>query len=291
MADRRTIILEAATRMIAQAGVRGLRVERIAETAEVSTALIYYHFTDRAGLLRETLAFIADRADRYTRPDPESADARTVLEQVLLLELQDSEAVRENSTAWGELRSTAIFETYLRDQLRDSTRQWITDITELADKALAEQASGGDPAAIAERLTALVEGLSERWLSGSIELSRAQHMLRESIRIELTAACGLPAREPPPVLIAGVCATIGERVPPVPTRGELCHTRPHRQGQVAAAGPVEGGRYWLSRMRSSWWMRRQPYSPTGCGAARSPATPRCTCCPQPTPDQGSRCRY
>jgi AcrR family transcriptional regulator len=191
MADRRVVILEAATRMIAQAGVRGLRVERIAEAAGVSTALIYYHFTDRAGLLRETLAFIADRADRYTMPDPDSLDARTVLEQVLLRELQDTEDIRENSTAWGELRSTAIFEDYLRDQLRDSTRQWITDITELTAKALAEQtpaATGADPAAIAERLTALVEGLSERWLSGSIPLTRAQHMLRDSIRIELSAA-------------------------------------------------------------------------------------------------------
>jgi AcrR family transcriptional regulator len=193
MADRRVVILEAATRMIAQAGVRGLRVERIAEAAGVSTALIYYHFTDRAGLLRATLAFIADRADRYTMPDPDSLDARTVLEQVLLRELQDTEDIRENSTAWGELRSTAIFEEYLRDQLRDSTRQWITDITELTAKALAEQspapgAPGADPAAIAERLTALVEGLSERWLSGSIPLTRAQHMLRDSIRIELSAA-------------------------------------------------------------------------------------------------------
>jgi AcrR family transcriptional regulator len=202
MADRRVTILEAATRMIAQAGVRGLRVERIAEAAGVSTALIYYHFTDRAGLLRETLAFIADRADRYTAPDPDSSDARSVLEQVLLRELQDTEDVRENSTAWGELRSTAIFEDYLRDQLRESTRQWITDITELAAKALAEQSlapdagpppsvpspSAADPAAIAERLTALVEGLSERWLSGSIPLARAQHMLRDAIRIELSAA-------------------------------------------------------------------------------------------------------
>src|SRR6202453_4308193 len=118
MADRRVTILEAATRMIAQAGVRGLRVERIAEAAGVSTALIYYHFTDRAGLLREPLAFIADRADRYTAPDPDSLDARSVLEQVLLRELQDTENVRENSTAWGELRSTAIFENYLRDPPR-----------------------------------------------------------------------------------------------------------------------------------------------------------------------------
>jgi AcrR family transcriptional regulator len=194
MPDRRTMILEAATHMIAQAGVRGLRVERIAEHAGVSTALSYYHFGDRAGLLRQTLAFINERADRYTQPGPDPADARTALERVLLLELQDSDAVRENSTAWGELRSTAIFETYLREQLLSSTRQWVDDITQLTEKALAEQAPPGQDssarraAAIAERLTALVEGLSERWLSGSVPLERAQQMLREAITIELAAA-------------------------------------------------------------------------------------------------------
>ena len=187
MPDRRTIILEAATRMIAQAGVRGLRVEQVAEQAGVSTALIYYHFSDRAGLLRETLAFVYDRADRYTSPRPGATDAHGALEQALLLELQDDEGVKENSTAWGELRSTAIFETDLREQLLDATRRWIDDITALVGKALGGP-SGADPAAIAERLTALVEGLSERWLSGSIELDRAQRMLREAITVALAAA-------------------------------------------------------------------------------------------------------
>src|ERR1700728_2698330 len=179
MPDRRTIILEAATRMIAQAGVRGLRVEQVAEQAGVSTALIYYHLSDRAGLLRETLAFVYDRADRYTSPRPGATDAHGALEQALLLELQDDENVKENSTAWGELRSTAIFETDLREQLLDATRRWIDDVTTLVEKALTEQgdsagasagasgatggatgapgADGADPAAIAERLTALVE--------------------------------------------------------------------------------------------------------------------------------------
>jgi AcrR family transcriptional regulator len=214
MTDRRTTILEAATRMIAQAGVRGLRVEQVAEQAGVSTALIYYHFGDRAGLLRQTLAFIYERADRYTAPGPGATDAHTALERVLLLELQDDEAVRENSTAWGELRSTAIFETDLREQLLDATRQWIDDITQLVEKALADRADAADrvdaasrvgaasrvdaaghvdAAAIAERLTALVEGLSERWLSGSIELDRARQMLREAIAVELAAA-GIPDR-------------------------------------------------------------------------------------------------
>ncbi|MZE52785.1 TetR family transcriptional regulator, partial [Streptomyces sp. SID5770] len=47
MASRSTQILEAAARVIARRGVRGLRVEELAAEAGVSTALIYYHFKDR----------------------------------------------------------------------------------------------------------------------------------------------------------------------------------------------------------------------------------------------------
>src|SRR5882724_6357354 len=100
------MILEAATRVIDRRGVRGLRVEELSAEAGVSTSLIYYHFTDRAGVLRQTLEFISDRAARYTAADP--AGPRAELEQTLMLELQDTPAVRENSTAWGELRASAV---------------------------------------------------------------------------------------------------------------------------------------------------------------------------------------
>ena len=117
MADRRTQIMQAAARLIARRGVRGLRVEELAAEAGVSTALIYYHFKHRLGILRATLEFINDRADSYTAerdPDAAPLDARGELEQTLLLELQDIPEVRENSTAWGELRATAVFDAELR---------------------------------------------------------------------------------------------------------------------------------------------------------------------------------
>ncbi|WP_214318338.1 TetR/AcrR family transcriptional regulator [Nonomuraea sediminis] len=181
MSDRQTAILEAATRCIARKGVRGLRVEELAAEAGVSTALIYYHFGDRAGLLRRTLEFINDRADRYTAAGVTPAgEPRAILEQTLLLELQDEPSVRENSTAWGELRASAIFDPDLREQLSLSTRRWVEDIAELV-KGVRPDAS----ADAAERLTALVEGLSERWLSGSITLERARELLRGGIALEL----------------------------------------------------------------------------------------------------------
>ncbi|WP_194896840.1 TetR family transcriptional regulator [Catenulispora pinisilvae] len=206
MASKRDLILQAAVGMIAQSGVRGLRVEEIAAKAGASTGLIYYHFKDRAGLLRATLDYISDRADRYTAQalatakgaaasgpggagasGPADRDARSELEQTLLLELQDTDEIRENSTAWGELRASAIFETDLRERLEGATAAWVAEMAERV--ALAQEAGqareGVEPEDVAERLTALVEGLSERWLSGTLGLERARDLLRGAIVAEL----------------------------------------------------------------------------------------------------------
>ncbi|WP_327417364.1 TetR/AcrR family transcriptional regulator [Streptomyces sp. NBC_01233] len=188
MADRQALILEAAVRVIARNGVRGLRVEELAAEAGVSTALIYYHFKDRAGLVQRTLAFISDRATGYTDEAlKDTEDARAVLLQLLLSELQDTPRVRENSTAWGELRASAIFDADLRETLAASTRSWSQDTADAISDA---QAAGladlhVTPLDAAERLTALVEGLSERWLSGSLSLERARELLTGAVDAEL----------------------------------------------------------------------------------------------------------
>ncbi|MFF1376867.1 TetR/AcrR family transcriptional regulator [Streptomyces sp. NPDC058308] len=189
MPDRPTQILEAAARLIARRGVRGLRVEEVATEAGVSTALIYYHFKDRAGLLRRTLEFISRRAVRYTDPalDASPDDPRAQLTELLLLELQDTPRVRENSAAWGELRATAVFDPDLREQLAAATREWVDDLAHLVGRAGAagQAAAGVDAEAAAERLTALVEGLSERWLSDTLPLDRAHELLRGAVGLEL----------------------------------------------------------------------------------------------------------
>ncbi|MEV8590782.1 TetR/AcrR family transcriptional regulator [Streptomyces sp. NPDC051180] len=185
--DRRRAILEAAARVIARRGVRGLRMEELATEAGVSTALIYYHFKDRAGILRHTLEFISDRADRYTSDDDGADrpyDARQELEQTLLLEFQDLPEVRENSTAWGELRASAIFEPELRGELASATLAWIHDVADLLGR-IRPTAPAPTLTASAERLTALLEGLSTRWLSGALPLAHARELTREAVTVEL----------------------------------------------------------------------------------------------------------
>ncbi|MEU7486883.1 TetR/AcrR family transcriptional regulator [Streptomyces sp. NPDC042319] len=188
MSARSTQILEAAARVIARRGVRGLRVEELAEEAGVSTGLLYYHFKDRTGVLRHTLEFINDRAERYTTsrdPDAEPLSPREELDQILLLELQDIPEVRENSTAWGELRASAVFDHVLREDLARATLVWVQEVAALLGQ-VQPLAPAATLAAAAERLTALLEGLSMRWLSGGLDIDQARTLMSQAIEVELT---------------------------------------------------------------------------------------------------------
>ncbi|MEU0937312.1 MULTISPECIES: TetR/AcrR family transcriptional regulator [unclassified Embleya] len=188
MSSRQSLILETAAGLIARRGVRGLRVEELAAEAGVSVGLVYYHFGDRAGLMQRTWEFINERAERYTWSDSDpDLDPRGRLEEMLLLELQDAPEVMENSTAWGEFRASAIFVPELGLQVREATAQWVRD----AEALVRRGQDNGDitptvvAADAAERLTALVEGLSERWLAGSLPLDRARFLLRGALALEL----------------------------------------------------------------------------------------------------------
>ncbi|MFD0341168.1 TetR/AcrR family transcriptional regulator [Streptomyces sp. NPDC127117] len=187
MASRSTQILEAAARVIARRGVRGLRVEELAAEAGVSTALIYYHFKDRTGILRQTLEFISDRAERYTTcrdPDAEPLSPREELDRTLLLELQDTTEVRENSSAWGELRASAVFDGALREELARATLVWVQEVAGLLGR-VHPMAPAVALAAAAERLTALLEGLSMRWLSGTLQIAHARTLMSDAIDAEV----------------------------------------------------------------------------------------------------------
>ncbi|ARX87555.1 MULTISPECIES: TetR/AcrR family transcriptional regulator [Streptomyces] len=187
MAPRTTQILEAAARLIARRGVRGLRVEELAAEAGVSTGLIYYHFKDRTGILRQTLEFINGRAERYTTgrdPDAEPLAPREELEEILLLELQDTPEVRENSSAWGELRASAVFDEVLREDLARATLVWVQEVAALIGR-VQPMTPAPALAAAGERLTALLEGLSMRWLSGGMRLDHARDLMRGAIDAEL----------------------------------------------------------------------------------------------------------
>ena len=169
-ADRRNLILDAAIGVIARKGVRGLRVEVVAAEAGVAVSLIYYYFGSRNGLVRATLDHANERAARA---------APSGVRAALLAELDD--AARDTSTVWGEIQASAVFEPGLREQVREATEAWVA----LVASGIEAEAPQVDARAAAERLTALVDGLSNRWLAGSLDRERAQQLLEAAIASEL----------------------------------------------------------------------------------------------------------
>ena len=155
--------------MIARRGVRGLRVEQVASEAGVAVSLIYYYFVNRNGLVRATLEHANLRAAR--RGAEGSAEA------MLLAELED--AAHDTSVVWGEVLASAVFEPALREGMAEASNTW--------SRLVAKAIDGGSPQALekAERLTALLDGLSARWLAGLITRARAQELMRGAIASEL----------------------------------------------------------------------------------------------------------
>jgi AcrR family transcriptional regulator len=184
VSDRRSAILDAAIAVIARRGVRGLRVEQVAAEAGVATSLLYYYFDNRNGLVRATLDHANERAARTTHT---GVTGREAVERSLLAELDAGADVRDTSVVWGEVLASAVFEADLRDQLAEATGAWnalvAAAIREGIDDGSIDAAVDADRTA--ERLTALVDGLSARWLAGLITRERARELLADAIAAEL----------------------------------------------------------------------------------------------------------
>lgn len=188
MTDRRTALLNAAVEQIAARGTRGLRVEDVAQSAGASTALIYHHFGDRSAFLRAALEHIGDRADAYT--EPPDGEARVMLLGLLTDEIQDNPEVRTNSAAWGELRDTAVFDAELRPTIARLTRRWVDDIAELIRFGHSDGSIDArvDPLSTGIALSALVEGISGRWLTDQMSTAEGRDTLRTGASALLNAA-------------------------------------------------------------------------------------------------------
>lgn len=175
--DTRERILSACERVIARAGLRGFRMQEVAREAGVSIGLLSYHFGDREGLLEAALDHVNESAAlRAEAPGAQPAAARLLA--LLTSEFGDDERIRDGSVAWNELRASAVFDTGQARAVARSTADWQQRVVELVRDSLGED--DADPEPIALLLTALVEGLSGRWLTGQITAAQAQAAMRDA---------------------------------------------------------------------------------------------------------------
>lgn len=171
--DARERILLASRHEIARSGVRGLRVQRVAKRAGVSLGLVYYHFEDRAGLLNATIEAV-NTAVQERGPSATEHGTDSVID-LLVAEFEEDSDVRDDSVVWNEIRAIAVFETELQAALGRSTREWEQRLYAPLQKAGVPEE---ELATTTTLLTALVEGLSSRWLSGQIDVTAAKTLIR-----------------------------------------------------------------------------------------------------------------
>ncbi|MGL3804839.1 TetR/AcrR family transcriptional regulator [Paeniglutamicibacter sp. R2-26] len=185
--DTRQRILEACSTCIARDGVRGMRVQDVCKQAGISTGLVYYHFTDRDGLLAATLEYVnADSVAQRGEPAAGTSSPYEQLRELVLGEVRDEGSVRAKSIVWNEIRAIAVFEPPLAGHLAASTTAWQSHVAELVAGH-----TGADIDACQETallLTSLVEGISSRWLSRQMDTAAARAALERGLSTLLPAA-------------------------------------------------------------------------------------------------------
>ena len=148
--------------------------------------MIYYHFGNRIDLLRAVFDYANEQASSTAIFAASSGSGLERLEAGMLGELRGNGA-RNNAIVWNELTASAVFEAELRDQVKETTRSWVQGIE---DTIRSGQSDGSvrldiDPSDEAEILGNLLDGLSARWVSGSMSAVHARDLLQQAIRQHL----------------------------------------------------------------------------------------------------------
>jgi AcrR family transcriptional regulator len=189
MADRATQILESTCRLIGQRGMHDLRVEDVATSAGVSPALIYYYFKTKDRLIAQAFEFADARSAANTTAEiPSSSTALERVELVLVSEIADDDARRENWIIWSETSAAAVFDPVLRESMERWSSNWVTIVADLIGEG---QREGSIPRSVkardaAERLTAVVDSLGTKWMLGGMTQRTARRLIRRAIELELS---------------------------------------------------------------------------------------------------------
>lgn len=171
--------------MIAKRGIDGVRVEDVAAEADVSTALLYYHFRSRAGLVEAAFEMASERAPSTAlRVASSRLSGYEALEDALLAELDNKASQREYAIVWGEVSARAVFEPELRPRVRRINHDWRQTVAGAIVRGIEDGSIAPDvvPDDAAEVLIVLVDGFSTRWLSGSLELDRVRELMRSALQ-------------------------------------------------------------------------------------------------------------
>jgi AcrR family transcriptional regulator len=178
-------ILDAAVRRIAEEGIDGVRIARIAMDARVSAALVHYHFDSRDALLAEALEYSYEHAGDSRTIDPsEAVGAPARLAAMVEACLPLPGAQRDDWVLWIELWLRAARSPELRPtaaRLYARLHEWFAE--EIAAGVAAGELADVDPDGTADLVLALLDGYGVRALveDPAIDVPTARRAVWEAL--------------------------------------------------------------------------------------------------------------
>jgi TetR/AcrR family transcriptional repressor of bet genes len=186
--SNRERLLDATWSSIADYGIRGLRLEDVAQRAGVAISLIYYHFGNRIDLLTATMEYANSRSPVIAMAaTPNGLLNFARIEEGILRDFDQSKTARSNAIVWNEFTAWAVFEPEFRSQMAGATQSLIRDLSVMIEGGQKDGSvrMGIDAETEAELLVACLDGLLMRWISYSLPRKRARELMKHTIRERL----------------------------------------------------------------------------------------------------------
>ena len=192
-AQRKEQLLRATCAVIAESGVRELRMTDVATQAGVSSGTVHYYFDSKQDLIHAAFEYNF-RHSLQSRKDilATGGDALTLLERVVE-SYAPADPVRVAAwRVWAELWVHGLREPELRELNEAIYGEWRELIVGLVREA---QRRGslvdGDPSIIANAIVAMIDGLAIQVLLGSRNMTLAR--MRDTCRAYLSSLRKNPA--------------------------------------------------------------------------------------------------
>lgn len=155
-------------------------MSELAVAADVTPYLLAYHFPSRQLLFTAALEHAAQQAPSMNLlQETPGVDALQTLRGALLSEFDERSTVRELNLVWNEVAALPNADDALHNALKSVTREWNDQVMIGVLRCIEEGSirSSLPAASIAKLLTACVEGLSQRWLAGVLDVDKAREAL------------------------------------------------------------------------------------------------------------------
>ncbi|HXH23439.1 MAG TPA: TetR/AcrR family transcriptional regulator [Dehalococcoidia bacterium] len=196
--ERRAQILWAAIQCVAELGIEGATMKKIAERAGVSTGMITYYFRSKNDLMKNALAFGHSMVGERSRRLREGNRSREFLPTLFEVSLVDDAPSVPPLSFWIEYWAHASRDSELKDFRAERIARFRQTIAEAVKGGIqaGRYRESLDPLLAADLLQAVLDGLQLKVALDSATVSRSRAMKVVRFLLHLMAVESPPEEQP-----------------------------------------------------------------------------------------------